>query len=736
MRLHPRLFVLGVRMDQSTFDAWLRQPGAQRVVLVEAMADVGGVETAVFLSSREFASAPDDVPANQPYLAVVDEGVSLTDRLQLDLSGSGMSWGDIRLNNLDGRLDGLLGYVWRQRAVKVLLGDGGWPRRDFWPVFSGVVEDIDSSERGQLALKLRDPLQRLNAPVTEVKLGGATANKDRLLPLAFGHVFNLTPLLVNPSLHEYRVHQGAVSQIVEVRDQGLPVSFTTAGLGPGLFRLNQRPFGEVTADVVATVEAAGTAPALIRLLATQYGQVTERFAAAEIDGANFSAMAALCPQPVGLYLSDRENVLAVCQQLAASVGCMLQVSRAGQLRLVRLAAGGVPVAALTPSGYVLGSDKITSRPAVEAAVQLGYAKNWSEQNSGLAGGVPEAHKTLYGAQWQQATKSDAAVAARWRLHTEPVQVDTLLVRRVDADAEARRRLNMARTVRHVVQAQFKADFLGLQSGDAVTLTMARWGLHVGVTGLVVEAQPNWLTGRTTLSVLIWQDVPADVSAPGSTAGLQHDTVRALQVASPRVDPVYLPGNVIVPGSQVSGALGGSVTINGSQIYGGINASALFGTVSTSLLQADVVKASTINTYSLSANQITSGTINTSLLQADVLRVYSQLNASNITSGSISTSLLQADVARASNLGSLIGDINLLTVNDLYSRRGLTAQNFFHCYGLFGVSGASWFSGDVHLQRNTYAEGNFYLRNGGEALEAWQSYVMEIDGQKKNVTIHR
>ena len=147
-------------------------------------------------------------------------------------------------------------------------------------------------------------------------------------------------------------------------------------------------------------------------------------------------------------------------------------------------------------------------------------------------------------------------------------------------------------------------------------------------------------------------------------------------------------------------------------------------------------ASTINTYSLSASQITSGTINTSLLQADVLRVYSQLNASNITSGSISTSLLQADVARTSNLGSLIGDINLLTVNDLYSRRGLTAQNFFHCYGLFGVSGASWFSGDVHLQRNTYAEGNFYLRHGGEALEAWQSYVMEIDGQKKNVTIHR
>ena len=305
-----------------------------------------------------------------------------------------------------------------------------------------MVEDIDSSERGQLALKLRDPLQRLNVPVTEAKLGGATANKDRLLPLAFGHVFNLTPLLVNPSLHEYRVHQGAVSKIVEVRDQGLPVSFTTAGLGPGLFRLNQRPFGEVTADVVATVEAAGTAPALIRLLATQYGQVTERFAAAEIDGANFAAMSALCPQPVGLYLSVRENVLAVCQQLAASVGCMLQVSRAGQLRLVRLAAGGAPVAELTPSGYVLGSDKITSRPAVEAGVQLGYARNWSEQNSGLAGGVPEAHKTLYGAQWQQATKSDAAVAARWRLHTEPVQVDTLLVRRVDADAEAQRRLNI------------------------------------------------------------------------------------------------------------------------------------------------------------------------------------------------------------------------------------------------------------------------------------------------------
>ncbi len=634
-------------MDAAGFAAWLAAPGRMPVVLVDVTASIAGVDTVVRVSSREFVSWPTDSPANVPYLARVDGGVSVNESLPLDLSGSGMSWGDIRLNNLDGELDAWLGWVWANRPVTVRLGDMTWPLSDFQTVFVGVVEDLGCPGRGELALKLRDSLQRLNTPVTETKLGGTTDNKDRLLPLSFGHLFNIEPLLITPNVHEYRVHSGAVSSIVEVRDQGLPVSIT-ANAAAGTFRLNQRPFGQVTADVVAQVQAVGNAPALIRLLATQYGKASERFSLAEIDAASFAQMEALCPQPVGLYLSDRDNVLSVCQRLAASVGCMLSVSRLGKLRLVRLGAPAGSARTVSLPDIVLGSDQLSERPAVVAGVKLGYARNWSAQSSGLAGGVPEAHKTLYAEEWQLATQSDAATATAYRLHTEPEQVDTLLVRRTDADAEAGRRLALEKTPRHVVKVTGVAHLLDLTVGDSVTVALARWGLHVGAPGLVVGAKPDWLERRTELEILVWAAPVADVTASGPGAGWQHDSVRTLQAASPRVVAVTLPGNVTVSGSQVTGALGGGVTINGTQIVGGINASALYGTVSTGLLESNVVKSYTIQTYSLDAGQITSGTI--------------------------STTRLAADVATVNNLTTLIASIPWLDVNTLVVHNQLFSSN--------------------------------------------------------------
>jgi hypothetical protein len=552
----------------------------------------------VRLSSREFATLPTDAPANAPYLPRISGGVSVTESLPLDLTGSGMAWGDIRINNLDGGCDAWLGWVWANRPVTVLLGDAGWPRSEFWPVFVGLIEDIDSPGRGELALKLRDSLQRLNTPVTETKLGGKTDNKDRLLPLSFGHLFNVEPLLITPNVHEYQVHQGAVTQIVEVRDQGLPVSFTP-NLAAGTFRLNQRPFGQVTADVVAQGQATANAPALIRLLATQYGKASERFAVSEVDSASFARIEALCPQPVGLYLAERDNVLAVCQRLAASVGCMLSVSRLGKLRLVRLGAPSASARVVGLPDIVLGSDQLGERPAVVAGVKLGYAHNGTTQSSGLAGGVPEAHKTLYAEEWQLATQSSASTATLYRLHTEPEQIDTLLVRRTDADTEAGRRLALEKTPRHVVKVRGVAHLLDLTVGDSVMVSLPRWGLHTGAAALVVGAKPDWLERRTDLEILVWAAPVADVTASGPGAGWQHESVRALQTASSRILAITLPPNVSVPGGQVTGTLNPSVSVSTGQLSGAgaswlqggaVPVSALVGQIPTSQLTGTIPTA--------------------------------------------------------------------------------------------------------------------------------------------------
>ena len=64
------------------------------------------------------------------------------------------------------------------------------------------------------------------------------------------------------------------------------------------------------------------------------------------------------------------------------------------------------------------------------------------------------------------------------------------------------------------------------------------------------------------------------------------------------------------------------------------------------------------------------------LQADVLRVYSQLNASNITSGSISTSLLQADVVKTTTLQASIANLPSVTTTYLTTQQASVSGNLF------------------------------------------------------------
>lgn len=650
------------------FQEWLRLVGGRRpVTLVETSALVGGVETPVYLADRDYI---DPVLIDGPqYLPRITGAVSITERLDIDGGGTGggMSSGDIQVVNTDGALDEWLDWVWANRRVQVLLGDAGWPRSEFVPVFSGVIAGaIDSPSADRLAFKLRDALQRLNAPVHEQKLGGSGENADSLLPLALGHVFNCAPVLIDAAQHIYRVSLAAVDQIVEVRDDGLPVGFVGSP-GAGTFRLTQKPLGQITVDVVAS--ATGTVRPLVQVLATQYGKPEDRFSSSEIDAASFAALAARCPQPVGRYLADRDNVLSVCQRAAASVGAQLTVSRAGALRLVRLAAPGVPVADITALDIMSGSLKIGSRPDIAAGVKLQYAGNSSPQTS-FDGGCPPAHQQLYRAEWQTVTASSAAVAAAHRLHADPAATETWLVRKPDAAAEAARQLELVSRQRTVLSCECVGRLLHLTVGDTVRITHQRFGLAGGALGVVVQARPDFVGERIGLELLVWDGAPADVAAPGASAGYQHESVRLLQSSSPRVLPVSLPGNVTVNGSQINGSLNPGVTVNGSQINGGLGAGVtILGSQITGQLGAGVTVLGTQITGQLGGGVIVpAGQINGVISQSNLPNVVTfqnvntvSLNASQIAAGTLSVDRMDARIVRTDTLQSNISQLPAIDV---------------------------------------------------------------------------
>jgi len=486
-------------MTDADFLIWLKSEGALRCVLVEAVAKVSSTETDFYLSSRGYVTGASDTPAHTTYLPVISGGCVINERLSLDGQGASLAFSDIELDNTNGDLDDFLGYIWRNREVRVYLGDMRWIRSDFRLMFDGIIEDLQARDRNVLNLVIRDKLQRLNTPVTETLLGGSTANKDRLIPVLLGECHNIEPLLTNPATLEYQVHGSAMEDFIEVRDNGVVVSVTES-VSTGKFTLSAALKGTITCSAQGDKPStySNTVSKLVQRLATGYG--TDPFDSGDLDATNLSDFDTAHPQPVGVYLTERANVLAVCQQLAASVGAQVVMSATGLLRLIKLGlpAPGTAVA-VNDTTMVQDSLKIAQRVPVRPAVRLGYCRNWTVQTA-LQTGIPAEHKDLYAKEWLTVTSTDSTVATAYKLSDEAVQEDTLLLKTTDAQTEADRRRDLRKVQRTVFASRNYADLMLAELGNAATLTSARFSLSGGVSGQIVAISRDLMAARVDIEV--------------------------------------------------------------------------------------------------------------------------------------------------------------------------------------------------------------------------------------------
>lgn len=488
------------------FETWLQSPTRRPCLLAEITLLVNGASTVFYLSNRPYVTSEYEIPSSVVYESALIGGVKVTEKLSIDGKAT-ISFGDIGVRNTDGSFDSWIGsnHIWSNKPIKIYVGDVTWPRYKFEKVFDGVVTDIDSKQRDQLNIKLRDKLERLNTPVFETKLGGTSSNKDRLLPLVFGEVHNIEPLLVDAATHTYQVHAGQIEDIIEVRDNGVPITVTKQ-LDTGKFSLVAAPAGTLTCSVQGSKmggiylnEIAG----LVKRLVTAYGTAYERFGASEIDQVNFDAFTAANPQPVGVFVGDRANVLEVCQQFASSVGAQLCVTRGGLLQLLRVDfdfSAGTTFDITTEHMYERTLTP-SERSAVIAADKVGFCKNWTVQDN-LISGVVEEHKALYAQEWLTETATLPAVAADYGLDMEPPQRDTLLLTRTDAANECQRRLAILSQPRTSYTFEGVPLMMTLTLGQKVSVTHPRFGLSGKVNAVVTSLACDWSTGRTTVEITV------------------------------------------------------------------------------------------------------------------------------------------------------------------------------------------------------------------------------------------
>jgi hypothetical protein len=503
------------------FQQWLEDPAAVRCMLLETSANIAGTETQIYLSNRNYVTSPTSSPANTAYLPVLKTSVKFTETLSLDGTGS-LSYGDISIDNTTGEYDSWLQAAWQGRVISIYIGDPKFPRADFTLIFSGIVADITSSDRYTLNLQLRDKLETLNTPITEAVLGnyfqGALVptttydnpNKEAVLPLVFGEVFNITPLQMDPSTLEFMVHNGAIERIIEVRDNGVPLlagSGYTANLARGTFKLLTNPAGTITCSVQGSKAPTyiNTVGAIIKHIVKNYGnpQVMGAITDENLDLVNFAAFDTAHPQAVGVFITNKDNVLSVCQELASSLGAQLVATRLGKLQLLKVDVPTSTSTKITDDDILYDSLAISQKPNVVATYKLGYCKNWTPQ-PGLLTGIPSEHKDLLSGEWLTATHTNNAAKVLYKLNALPEQKNTLLLTESlgEVTTEAARLVNLYSTQRYVYRFTCSAKHLRTALGAMVILQHARFDLSTGKPAQIVSVEIDWDTGYTTFEGLV------------------------------------------------------------------------------------------------------------------------------------------------------------------------------------------------------------------------------------------
>ncbi len=484
------------------FTTWLASNG-RRCLLAEVGVKSEGVEITRYLSSVGFVTEPTDTPASTQYIGRISGGVSFSRSLSLTGEGS-LSFGDIEMDNTDREIDDWLNDIWDFRSIDLYMGDPIWPKSQFVKVFSGVVSGIAPKDRYHLSLGLRDILAPLNAPISTAVVGGAGDNKDSLIPIALGEVFNAEPLLISTDgTQVYQVSLGAIEDVIEVRDNGYPVSYSK-DLSNGKFTLTYARYGKITCDVQGA-KVSGSyrndIGGLVEWVGTTLGD-GDKLDSGSIDSTALTAFRVSHAQPVGVWINDRANRLQVMQKLSASVGATLTATSNGKLKLTQVAFG-TPVRDVTSYNMLADSFAPSAKPDVLAAIQLQGCRNWSIQDKAeLAFALTDGNAPLLGDEWAKATAEDVTVASDYRQTTSPEPTDTLLIVDSDLQAEAARRLALWSVPRATYRFTGYAELLTLELGDTVTLIFPAFGLESGKPAVVVSLETDFSAAQVVVGVLV------------------------------------------------------------------------------------------------------------------------------------------------------------------------------------------------------------------------------------------
>jgi len=467
---------------------WLAAPEKHRTLLVKINYLNEGEHT-LYLSTSAFISLPGDAPANTPFDDFILEPPVFSKGISLFSQGTVASRSLLTLFAHDRLVPLFTGSVFK-REITYLLGDKDWPLADFIVIAKQLGERVIANA-DEFSVEVRDPSLKLDNIIdTGFFSTGVNANKAK--PLCIGEVLNIEPLLEDAANHKYCVNYGAVEDIVEVRDNGLAVGVTKNN-STGTFTLNQAPTGRITCDV------KGAKPSSYLQYPTQIiTWLLTTFSGEQPEG--IGDLSSLPAYKVGIYQREPSTVRSVIDLLCQSVVGYHTYNRQGQFiaKTMPLIDAAATDAHLLTLDDILKEGAVLSRviePADKINVQ--YRLNYTHQADGLAGGVSESDRALFGQEYLTKTVVNAVSD---NLGLLPVTRQTCLVLESDAALVANRLANMYSVKRFIHQIDALAVPFVFELGDQVKFFYDDFLLKTGREGIVVYLADNPVEGEVTVEI--------------------------------------------------------------------------------------------------------------------------------------------------------------------------------------------------------------------------------------------
>lgn len=457
------------------------------------------------------SSASDDTPAAQWVPGKLSGAFNYEITLGIGVgqqSGGSAAVGILELLDPDGELDDLRTLAWDGAELELRRGEPEAYFDTFTPVAKLTTAGLRYNTRKKEIL-LRDLAWRLTQAELHGQRYGGTGGTDgdaalagRIKPIAFGPVYNITPVLMVATALIYQVSCTSVLGIDVVKDGGAPLTFDAdhatyadlAAVTPasghfatcnalGLFKIGAAPVYIITADVrgdndtINGIAYPHTRASIARRIATGRGNI-RLTDPGQIDTAAFEYLEQYQSATLNYYWDGEiSKADALAEVMGGGLGWwtirlngMLAV---GQMEDPATATPLFSLAYPSTAGDVesrLDEPAMTDYHPPRRSTLMGWQRNYTVMSADqIAGSVPQATAAILQRRTRATTSEDSWVSSGWP--TAPVvAVDGGFAEESAALLEGNRQMRLLRSRREVFDIPAVIDPFGDYVGRVINVT--------------------------------------------------------------------------------------------------------------------------------------------------------------------------------------------------------------------------------------------------------------------------